>query len=429
MINEVFLPALGETMTEATIVRWVKKVGDTVNKGDVLFEIETDKATLEVEALSSGLLRKIVVAEGSVVPVGKVVAYLADNLTDPLDLEEPKPVAEVVTQTAGPETNRHKPIDGDRIIRKKPAFSPRARRLADRLGIDISCLAGMGTGGGGRVIERDVQRYADELALAQSQSEVVTKPAPEPSVVVPTVEPVKQPEPGVQDGDQFVPLVGMRKAIAENLTFSVQNAPHIYLSLDIDMTSAEEWRKGVNEERKVAGLRNISATALILKAAAWSLARHPYLNAYYKDNGILLKKAINVGVAVSLENGLIVPVVKDVPSKGLSQIADEISQLTTNAREGRLKADQLSGGSFTVSNLGMFGVDWFTAIINPPQAGILAVGRIAERYVSIGGGQFGPRSIMTVTLSADHRIVDGAEAAGFLSDLKNCLEDISRMLI
>ncbi len=418
MIHNVFLPALGETMTEARIVRWLKQEGDALKKGEPILEIETDKATIEVESLNDGFLRKIVKPADTVVPVGDVIALVTDSPEEPLaQVAAPAsatpavPVAEKKdSQGAAPQSPAATPTSQ---AAAKLIASPRARRLADRSHIAIAALAGRGTGPGGRIVEADVQKYLAGLKAAPAAA-----PA-QPPVAAPI--PAAAPLPG----DKVLPLTTMRKAIAEQMVRSVQAAPHVTFSADIDMSTAQQWHARANQWRQAAGQSNISLTALIVKVCAWALQRHPLMNASFQGNQVLLHGQINLGIAVALDEGLIVPVLKDVPTKGLAQIAEEIADLSQRARSNQLKASELSGGTFTVSNLGMFGVDRFTAIINPPEAGILAVGRIARRFVPDANDQPVAKPIMTVTLSADHRVVDGAVAARFLADIRAGLEEPS----
>lgn len=413
MIHNVFLPALGETMTEARIVRWLKQEGDAIKKGEPILEIETDKATIEVESLHDGFLRKIVKPADTVVPVGDVIALVTDSPEEPL-AQAAAPAAPAAekkdSQGTAPQSPAATPAPQ---VAAKLIASPRARRLADRSHIVIAALAGRGTGPGGRIVEADVQKYLDGLKAAPAAA-----PA-QPPVAAPI--PAAAPLPG----DKVLPLTTMRKAIAEQMVRSVQAAPHVTFSADIDMSTAQQWHARANQWRQAAGQSNVSLTALIVKVCTWALQRHPLMNASFQGNQILLHGQVNLGIAVALDEGLIVPVLKDVPAKGLAQIAEEIADLSQRARSNQLKASELSGGTFTVSNLGMFGVDRFTAIINPPEAGILAVGRIARRFVPDANDQPIAKPIMTVTLSADHRVVDGAVAARFLADIRAGLEEPS----
>jgi pyruvate dehydrogenase E2 component (dihydrolipoamide acetyltransferase) len=429
MITEVYLPALGETMTEARIVSWLKQEGSPVAKGEPIFEIETDKATLEVESLSGGYLRKIIQAADKTVPVGETVALITDTPDEPLPAggaAAPAPAQPAASEAPASPAAAPAAAASNKAGSKKLVASPRARRLADKVNLDVSLLAGLGTGPGGRIVEADVKRYLDghKAAPAAAPAAPVAStpaPAPAPAPVAPAAQPVL--------GGSEIPLVGMRKAIAERMTASVHTSPHIYVTMSIDMTAAEAWRKKANAVREARKQRSVSATAVILKVCAWALERHPRVNASIKGDRIVEHEEINIGMAVALEDGLIVPVVHNVVAKGIGRIGEEIADLGERARSNRLKASEMSGGTFTVSNLGMFGVDQFTAIINQPEAAILAVGRIAKQFVPGENDEPMVKPMMTVTLSADHRIIDGAIAARFLADVRTGLEDPSLVLL
>ncbi|MBI3361856.1 MAG: 2-oxo acid dehydrogenase subunit E2 [Chloroflexi bacterium] len=411
MITDIFLPAVGETMNEARIIRWLKREGESVAKGEPIVEIETDKANIEIESLASGVLRKIVESEGATVPVGKVIGYVADSMSEPTSPQPPpRPSPEAGEGDSEADEAGRGDERGSSFPRRatKLIVSPRARRLADQRSIDLTLLAGIGTGPGGRIVEADVKRF-----LAHR----------EPAVGVPLVPALPLVPVSRTLAGKVIPLAGMRKTIAERMARSVQTAPHITFDAEINMSTAEAWRARANAMRKEQGASSVSVTALIVKACAWALKRHPWMNASLRGEEIVLHEAVNIGVAVALDEGLIVPVVADAAHKSVIEITDEIAGLTERARSGRLRAGDLTGGTFTVSNLGMFGVDRFTAIINPPEAGILAVGRMVKRIVPGPDDAPVARPMMTVTLSADHRIVDGAVAARFLADIRAGLED------
>lgn len=405
MIRNIFLPAVGETMNEARIVRWLKREGDPVAKGEPIVEIETDKANIEVEALASGVLRQIVEGEGATVPVGGVIAYLADSMAEPLP--EASRGNGGLKESIGERIEAAPAAPAPSRRAAKLIVSPRARRLADHKNLDVSLLTGQGSGPGGRIVETDVQRFLANRA-----------PLPASAAPLP-------PTPG----DRIILLAGIRKTIAERMSRSAQTAPHISFEADVDMSAAEAWRAKANALQQVQSQSPISVTAFIVRVCAWALKRHPWMNATLKDDAITLHGAVNIGVAVALDEGLIVPVVQDAAQKSVGEIAAEIAGLTERARGNRLRAGDLSGGTFTVSNLGMFGVDRFTAILNPPEAGILAVGRMMKRIVL--GPDDAPvvRPMMTVTLSADHRIVDGAVAARFLANIRVGLEEPALLLL
>src|SRR3990172_4875665 len=426
MITEVVMLALGETMNEARIVRWLKREGDRIAKGEPIAEIETDKANIEMESLASGVLRKIVESEGTVAPVGKVIAYLAESMEEILP---PTPDAPSTLRLRSGHASLRSAQEarhggGEQILPRndsedrrsdKLIASPRARRLADRENIDIALLAGMGTGPRGRIVEADVKKVLETSRLTIDDGRQATA--------------VSRQSPIVTVGDTVIQLAGIRKAIAERMTRSAQTAPHITFDADVDMSAAEAWRAKVNAARKAKGQSSISLTALTVKVCAWALTRHQWMNATLSGESITLHSEVSIGVAVALDEGLIVPVVHDAARKGAAQIADEIADLSERAKTNRLRGSDLAGGTFTVSNLGMFGVDRFAAILNPPETGILAVGRLVKRFVPDENDQPVVKPMMTITLSADHRVVDGATAARLLADVRAGLEEPSLMIL
>lgn len=416
MPQPIIMPKFGFTQEESTIVAWLKQAGDTVEKGEPICEVTTDKVDMEIESPGDGILAGLRCAPGDTVPVTTVIATLlapgeslpetdAESAATPLARRiaaaEGVDLAKVAGSGPRGRITRHDverriaapqdTSDGGRRVRATPA----ARRVVREHGLALAEISGSGPRG--RV------QAADALAAV---------PAAPPS---PRREPVR------------VPLEGMRRTIAERMQRSAQQAPHITLTLDVDMSKALALRDYAGK-RETEGMR-LSLTALIVKAAAWALSEHPALNAYLVDDAILLLPEINVGVAVALEEGLIVPVIRDADRKGLRTIDAELTALATRARAGELAAQDVADGTFTVSNLGMFGIDRFTAILNPPQVGILAVGRVATRFVPDAEGRPLAHPLMTLTLSADHRAVDGAVAARFLSALQGALEEPARILL
>jgi pyruvate dehydrogenase E2 component (dihydrolipoamide acetyltransferase) len=391
MITEIILPALGETLNEATIVAWHKKVGERVAKGEALFEVQTDKANFVVESPASGYVQQILFAEGATVPVTKVIAYLADTLTEPVIRGE-EPVV------GGAREIRELEVKAPPAPSRKFA-SPRARRLAREQRIDLSLVTG--TGHDGRITEADVERFLAERAA---------KPAPVPT-------------PSAAEAEQM-PLSRMRQVIAQRMAESKRTAPHFYISMDIDMTEAVRVREGLRKLAEEQEALSFSYNDLIVKAIAGALREYPQLNASFGGDGLVLHRDIHVGVAVALDEGLIVPVVRNADKKSVFEIAAEVRALSAKAREKRLLPDEYSGSTLTVSNLGMFGVDQFVAIINPPEAAILAVGQIKPTPV-VRDGQVVVAQVMTMTLSADHRVVDGATAARFLGEVKRRLENLA----
>lgn len=383
----VIMPKLEMTQETATVIEWLADEGQQVAQGDPILTVETDKVTIEIEAPASGTLAGLLAASGDVVPVTQVIAHIlqpGEALPQPVvrPSDEPKsPLA-----FSGPQP----PVPASGGTADGVRATPVARRLAREHGVDLEQLAGSGPRG--RVQAADVLERA-------------------------TAAP-----PALAEGAQVVPLAGMRRTVAERMTFSYQTTPHISLTMRVDIGALEEARARLNARAQKHQGPHVSLTALIVRAVAWALKRHPYLNSTLRGEEIHLLSEINVGVAVALENGLIVPVLRGADQRSLAETALAVNDLTVRAREGRLTPGDVAGGTFTVTNLGPFGVEQFTAIINPPQAAILAVGA-AQPEALISDGQVVVRPVLRMTLSADHRIVDGALAARFLSDLRDALEE------
>jgi pyruvate dehydrogenase E2 component (dihydrolipoamide acetyltransferase) len=409
-MQTVVMPKLGDTMEEGKILRWLKQEGDAVKKGDALAEIETEKVNIEVESFFAGTLRKILVPAGTSMAVGAPIA-LVGAATEAVPAETTAgavpttPVAAAVTETG--DRNGH---SGGAVATEEPAerifISPVARHIASEHNVDITHI--QGTGPGGRIIRSDVEAMLAGYADGQRLGAAAAVPA---------------------EQLQAVPLTQMRKTIARRLQQSMQTAPHFYVTMTIDATRLSQLREAVNEY--AATLRppvKVSFNDLIVRAVAMALAKRPEVNVSLDGEQLLFKNQIHIGIAVALPAGLIVPVIHDADRKGVLDIARESQRLVEAARASRLKLEDLSGGTFSVSNLGMYGVDEFTAIINPPESAILAVGAIIPSPV-VDAGQVVVRDQMKVTLSADHRALDGAVAAGFLQDLKHLLEQPLGMLL
>jgi pyruvate dehydrogenase E2 component (dihydrolipoamide acetyltransferase) len=369
------------TQETSTIVEWLVKEGDHVEKGQPLLEVVTDKVNMEVEAPASGVLTNIKAAPNDVVPVTQVIAYIAEPGEEIVEevAAEAVPAREEPAPTEEPTAPAAMPTAAPRTPGRVRA-SPMARRLAKEHMLDLGIITG--TGPGGSITKADV------LDAAQR--------GPEPTAPGPPAT-------------RTIPLVGRRRIIAERMQQSARQAPHIALTIEVDMSAAQAARG------------DASYTAMLIYAVARVLRKHPLLNSTLRDDQIVLLCEINIGVAVAIEDGLIVPVVKQADSKSLGEIDAELKQLTQRARAGNLTLDDVTGGTFTISNLGMFGIAHFRAIINPPEAAILAVGSIVVRPVVIDGG-IHVRPIMTITASADHRILDGVVVAKFLRDVKGMLE-------
>jgi pyruvate dehydrogenase E2 component (dihydrolipoamide acetyltransferase) len=427
MAFEVTMPQMGADMTEGTLVKWFKNVGEEVTRGEVLAEIETDKANVEVEAYESGTLIKQVAEPGEVVPVGEVIAILGAAGEAAPDVErkpaastparreiEPEvkaassapaeaPAATTVVAPA-PEPAAPAPPGANGRVR----ISPVARRIAEEANFDFAGLKG--TGPDGRILRRDV-----ETAIAGS-----SKSARSGATFAPVAEPVPAPAPRAVAPVAPEGLSRMRQAIARRMTQSKTTAPHYYLTLDIDMTAALEFRKQFNA---VAGEEErASINDLIVKACALALERMPKFNAEFHDTGLKMHDRINVCIGVALDDGLIAPAIMDCQDKSLGRIARDAKDVVNRAKSGRLRADEYSDGTFTITNLGAYGVETLIGIINPPQAAILGVGSVMAQAV-VREEHVVARQVMKVALSADHRVTDGAEGARFIKELQNLLEN------
>ncbi|MCA9830569.1 MAG: dihydrolipoamide acetyltransferase family protein [Dehalococcoidia bacterium] len=411
MAIDVIMPQMGADMTEGTLVRWLKQVGDQVNRGEIIAEIETDKATVELEAFEAGILRKHVVPEGETVPVGQVIAILGDAgeaIGEDPERKPLPPVADRHSETspaaAMPQSPRRAaaPIEGSRV-----RISPVARRIAADAGIEPSAITG--TGPDGRVLRRDVEAAIASQAPAPERAPAAV-PAPQPA---PSTGPAAAPF-------ELVPFTRMRQAIARRMSQSKQQQPHYYITLDIDMTAASAFRAQVNSQ--AAEDQRVSFNDLVVKACAIALGRHPRFNAEFTDDGIRVYRQINLAIGVALDDGLIAPAIIDVGSKSLGAIAREARDVANRARSGNLTAEEYSASTFTITNLGAFGVETLIGIINPPQSAILGVGSIMPQPVVVDG-EVVVRQVMKIALSADHRVTDGAEGARFVKEIQSLLEN------
>lgn len=478
MATTIVMPKMGYDMREGTVVRWYKREGESVDRGEVIADIETDKATVEFEAYTGGILHRRVAQEGVPVAVGDAIAVIAEPgealddapaaeaLEATVDAGQvaaaPAAATSVSAPTSAPSRNdgevraspiarrlaREKGIDlaavvgtgpGGRIVEKDvldyepsrgdrgtaaPArdgwvkASPLARRLAREQNIDLSSVEG--TGPGGRVTEQDIIAYSSPVPTQVRDSET-----PTPYAVSAPSEVVSSPE-AAEAGTQRVELSRMRQAIAKVTVDSKQQAPHFYVTADIDMDRAMSLRGEINAALDAE--RRVSVNDLVVRACAMALQRHPKFNAFFRGDHLQFNDAINIGIAISLEAGLIVPGISDCGSKSLAQIAEASKDLINRANSGSLRNDEYSGATFSVSNLGMFDVDSFAAIIFPPHAAVLAVGSVREQPV-VRDGVLAVGQVMKATLSTDHRVADGAEAARFLVEVKGLLEQPISLLL
>lgn len=425
MAEIVRMPKLSDTMTEGVVAEWHKKVGDTVSEGDLLAEIETDKATMEFESFYDGVLLHIGVEKGSTAPVNDILAIIGEKGEDVQALlkdagsaapvqETPKeePKAEPVVEAAPVVTPDPAPVKAEPVVApaatsngssagERIFASPLAKKMAADKGINLATVTGSGENH--RIVKRDIENYQPAASGAA------------PVVYAATV--------GTESYTD-VPNSQMRKAIAKALSASKFSAPHFYLKMEVDMDNAIAARKAINEQEGV----KISFNDMVIKAVAAALRRHPKVNADWMGDFIRYNDHIHVGVAVAVEDGLVVPVVKYTDSKGIAQIGAEIKDLASRARDKKILPEEMQGGTFAVSNLGMYGIEDFTSIINPPNGCILSVGQIKQTPV-VKNGEIVPGNVMKLSLSCDHRVVDGAVGSDFLKTLKELLENPVKMLV
>jgi pyruvate dehydrogenase E2 component (dihydrolipoamide acetyltransferase) len=428
MATQVVMPKLSPTMEEGQLSRWLKKEGDKVSMGEPLAEIDTDKATMEMQALSSGVLRKILVAEGESAPLGQPIAVIgepdedisallkgdgapaaaAKSVKESTPESAPAPAIEQPEVKASPEVPADgqkdgKPASGGRLV-----VSPIAARMAAEAGLNLSSL--QGSGPGGRIIKRDV-----EAAMAAPQPGKSAAPALRPLATA-------KAEKGTVYGPSAYrdePLSEMRRTIAKRLVTSLGPVPHFFLTIEIEMDRAADLRQQINTLYPDAKL---SINDIIIKVAAVSLIQHPQVNASFQDKTVRQYEHADIGVAVATDNGLITPIVRAADVKSLLEIGTEVRELATRARARKLKPEEYLGATFSISNLGMFGIEEFTAVINPPEGAILAVGAMAPKPVA-RDGEIKIRQMMRVTMSCDHRVIDGAVGAQFLQTFKQILEN------
>ncbi len=429
MAEVIYMPKLSDTMTEGVVAEWHKKVGDSVKSGELLAEIETDKATMEFESFYDGVLLHIGVEKGKPSPVNALLAIIGEKGEDISALLKDAPVADASASSATPAAPEEKseekvaeapaktenaastqsPMEKSETSVVAPTqtsmnngriiASPLAKKLADERGVDLGFV--QGTGEGGRITKRDVDHYVPYNAPAGKVSSASA----------------------LKESYTDVPNSQMRKAIAKTLTASKFSAPHFYLKMEVDMDNAIAARKAINSMDGV----KVSFNDMIIKAVSMALKKHPKVNADWMGESIRYNNHIHIGVAVAVEEGLVVPVVRFADSKGISQLGDEIKDLAGRARDKKLKPEEMQGGTFAVSNLGMYGIEDFTSIINPPNGCILSVGQIKETPV-VKNGQIVPGNVMKLSLSCDHRVVDGAVGSAFLQTLKSMIENPVAML-
>lgn len=428
-MSELSMPRLSDTMQEGTIIRWLKKVGEAVKKGDILAEIETDKANMEIESYEAGILEQILVQEGETALIGHPIALIGSGASAQKAPPSATPRSEAkVTQgtssasaavtpqqnvrTHSPHSSEATPNAGNNGTRIK--VSPLARRIAEEHDIDL--LQIRGTGPGGRIVRDDLQDYLEKQRDAAPTAQPVAQFQQTIAAPVAQSIPVMVPREDVE----VIPLTTTQKTMVRRLTEAKQTIPHIYISNEVDMTGALALRQRFNASAGEEGVK-VSVNDLLIKACALALEKFPEVNSSYQDGQFLRHKHINIGMAVDIPNGLVVPVVRDANIKGVRSIARETRALAEKARNNKLTVNDMSGGTFSVSNLGMMDVTEFKAIVNPPEAAILAVGATRKIVVPFEG-QTVIREMMALTISADHRVLGGAACARFLQEVKRLLQ-------
>lgn len=447
MITKVLMPKLSDAMETGKVIKWLKKEGDSVKGGDIIVEIETDKANVEIEAFGAGVLRKIVVGEGGQVPVGDLIGVIADPAEDisKVAAAAPRPSAPAPTPRSAPAvgpapvpavaplpamesyqsvpaTTSVVPMAPAAAAAAQPApgrvkASPLARKIAGQTGVDLRLV--QGTGPGGRIIRADVEAAVASPRPAPAVAPAPARPQPgpaRPAFVIP-------PRPGAEFED--VPMSPMRTAIAKRMPMSKAPVPHFYVTSEVDMDRAGALREQLNG---LEGQPKISVTDMVIKAAALALRKNPGVNAQLNGQAIRVHHRAHIGIAVALDQGLITPVLRDCDVKPLGQLAAEARDLAERARGGKLRAPELGGATFSISNLGMYDVEEFSAIINPPEGAILAVGSVLQKPV-VDGGEIRIGRRMRMTISCDHRVMDGAMGARYLQDVKRLLEEPLRLLV
>jgi pyruvate dehydrogenase E2 component (dihydrolipoamide acetyltransferase) len=431
------MPKWGLTMKEGKVTKWFKNEGDEVQKGEALFEVETEKITNEVESTAGGILFQIVVAEGTTVPVGAILAIIAERGEEPERIEgvQMGEVVEMEAPTPGapPSAKPEKPEK--RVEKKFVLATPAARRVAKELGIDLGLVPG--TGPGGRVTQGDVTKYHEEgpppPKITPLAEEMARQAGLDIFTITGTGEGGKITREDVERAIELrekeeearpvrsIPFTGMRKTIADNMYASLQNTAQLTVFTEVDVTEMVRFRDLVREEYKKDETVRISYNDIIILATSRALKRFPLMNSTQVGEEILIHEAVNMGFAVALKEGLIVPVLRNADKKGLLQIAREVRELAVKARQGALTVDEVTGGTFTITNVSMFDVDGFTPILKPPETGILGIGRVKEKP-AVYNGEIVIRSMMFLSLTFDHRVVDGAPANDFLQTAARYLQ-------
>ena len=442
---EVIMPKMGDAMEEGTLVKWLVSEGDEVSEGDAIAEIETDKASMEIEAEDSGTLAQFIASEGEDVPVGEAIAFIQGEGEEVPERDgseasggeaeeeaeeggDGEAQAQTTTETEEEEETAEEQLQAAQTDGHVRA-SPIVRRLARENDLDLSRIEGSGPQG--RIVERDVRAAMEsgEARMADGQAEVEAPEEPQQEQAAQQqIQPARLPEPTEASGTQLMEPTRMQRVIGERMTEAKQHIPHFYATVEVEMDATMALRKQLNEQLEEEGLK-LSVNDFVMKACAVALRDYPNLNAIYTSKGIELHEKVDLAMAVALDAGLITPVIKDIASKGLATISRESKDLAQRARDGDLTPEEYQGGTITVSNMGMFGVESFTAIINPPQAAIVAVSGIVKRPTYDEDGELAPASMMKLTLSGDHRIANGRDGALYMAEVKRILENPMLLMV
>lgn len=431
MSVNIEMPKLSDTMTEGTLIKWNKQVGDAIEIGDILAEVETDKATMEMESFDEGVLARILVEAGQKAEVGAVLGVIAedgeelDSDASPVTASSSQPESSPVLEQSAPEVSADSLVQGSSDSQRVKA-SPLARKIAQSKGIDLHAV--QGTGPGGRIVKADVESVVPQPASLLSSAKALVASAKQQQAATAPSPKVESIEPSFKEEDELVSLSSMRRIIAERLLTSKTTIPHFYLHIEVDTEPLMALRKQINAQSEKTNGNKYSVNDFIIKATINAAQSVKAVNASFSSEGIVQYAKIGISVAVAVDEGLVTPVIKDAASKSLLQISKEVKDMAKRARDKKLMPHEFDGGTITISNLGAWGVESFDAIVNPPQAAILSIGGISQKPV-VKEGQIVVGQRMNIGLSCDHRVIDGAVGATFLAEVKKLIESPALMLV
>lgn len=426
-IEQIKMPQLGESVTEGTIEKWLVKPGDHVNKYDALAEVNTDKVTAEVPSSFTGIIKELIANEGDTLAVGEIVCTIeteggaSEEIVEVKEAAPEEPTAETVKPT---EVQKHAaPVEREKGA--KARYSPAVLKISQEHGIDLSLVTG--TGNEGRITRKDLLKIVEsgEIPVAKVEQEAILTPSTPVATSAPAPKPTSANVP-VAVGDIEIPVTGVRKAIAANMLRSKHEAPHAWTMIEVDVTNMVQYRDSIKNEFKQKEGFNVTYFAFFVKAVSQALKEFPMMNSMWAGDKIVQKKDINISIAVATEDALYVPVIKNADEKTIKGIGREVNELASKVRSGKLKSDEMQGGTFTVNNTGSFGSIQSMGIINYPQAAILQVESIVKRPVIMDGGMIAARDMVNLCLSLDHRVLDGLVAGRFLARVKEILENITK---